>query len=444
MKIAFVNQPIDTILPPYQSSVGACTYGVACSLARSCGVVVYGTKDHNKDSPSDFWKEDIHFKLLSLPLSDRLTASVREKYTKVFPLNTPASSSSWLYQGFGRQVARDLQQQACDVIHLQHCSQYAPNIRALNPSAKIVLHLHAEWLSQNKPAVLERRLRHVDLVTAVSDHITRKTRRQFPMISGRCETIYNGIDATEFSREKHYSAASHRPEKRLLYAGALSPHKGLHVLLDAFSIVAKQYPQVRLDVVGLQSSYPFAECFDVQEQQVIKSVSPFYAKNRMSRLKAKLCLAPRDEGTYLAHLKSRAAAETQGKVFFHGLVPRPDLIDLYYDADVFVFPPIWDEGFGIPPVEAMAAGVPVVATRSGAIPETVRDQYTGFLVNKNDAQGLADRILKLLRNDSLRETMGKAARSWAHEYFTWDQVAQKMYKRYVALCAIGAPESVCV
>jgi glycosyltransferase involved in cell wall biosynthesis len=95
-------------------------------------------------------------------------------------------------------------------------------------------------------------------------------------------------------------------------------------------------------------------------------------------------------------------------------------------------------------VEAMAAGAPVVATKSGAIPETVRDQHTGFLVNKNDPQGLADSIVKLLRDDNLRETMGKAARSWAHEHFTWDKVAEKMCKRYLALCDIGAPESLWV
>src|SRR5229473_2789278 len=146
----------------------------------------------------------------------------------------------------------------------------------------------------------------------------------------------------------------------------------------------------------------------------------FYAYDWVSRLKAKFSLAPPDAGTYLAHLKERLSAEASGKVAFLGFVRRSELVDLYYNADIFAFAPIWDEGFGIPPVEAMAAGVPVVATKSGAIPETVRDQHTGFLVDKNDSQGLADSILNLLRDDNLRETMGKAARSWAHEHFTWD------------------------
>jgi glycosyltransferase involved in cell wall biosynthesis len=333
-------------------------------------------------------------------------------------------------------VAEDLRSQACDVIHVQHCSQYLPTIRALNPSTKIVLQLHAEWFSQNRPAILESRLRHVDLVTTVSDYITEKTRRQFPMIAARCETIYNAVDVAEFSRDRNCGAPSRR-EKRILYAGAVSPHKGLHVLLDAFSIVVKAYPHVQLDIVGLQSSYPLAENFDLGERNLIKSVYPFYAYDWSSTLKAKLSLAPPDAGTYLARLKQRVSAEASGKVAFRGFVPRPELVDLYYDADVFAFAPIWNEGFGIPPIEAMAAGVPVVATRSGAIPEIVRDQQTGLLVDKNDPRALAESILKLLHDDNLRAKMGRAARSWVHANFTWDRVAEKMYKCYSDLCAIN-------
>ena len=66
-------------------------------------------------------------------------------------------------------------------------------------------------------------------------------------------------------------------------------------------------------------------------------------------MKAKLSLAPPDSGTYLAHLKERLSAEASGKVAFLGFVPRSELLDLYYNADVFAFAPIWDEGFGIPP-----------------------------------------------------------------------------------------------
>jgi glycosyltransferase involved in cell wall biosynthesis len=436
MRVAFVNQPIDTILPPYQSSVGGCTYGAACSLSRFCDVVVYGTRNQHKDFPAEFREQNAHFRFFSVPLSDRLIAQAKGKYSKVFALCSPSSSSEWLFRTFGRQVAEDLRSQACDVIQVQHCSQYLPVIRALNPSAKIVLQLHAEWFSQNRPVILERRLRHVDLVTTVSDYITEKTRQQFPMIANRCHTMYNAVDAAEFSRERNGGVSPPR-EKRLLYAGALSPHKGLHILLDAFSMVVNEYPEVRLDIVGSPASYPLAETFELRDRELIESVYPFYAYDWIPRLKAKLSLAPPDSGTYLAHVKERLSAEASGKVAFRGFVPRPELVDLYYNADIFAFAPIWDEGFGIPPVEAMAAGIPVVATRSGAIPETVKDRQTGFLVSKNDSRALAEGILKLLHDDNLRAKMGRAARTWALGNFTWDRIADRMYRCYSDLCAIN-------
>jgi glycosyltransferase involved in cell wall biosynthesis len=436
MKIAFVNQPIDTIVPPYQSSVGACTYGVACPLSKLCDVVVYGLKDRHPDAEATAVDQHVKFQFFRSTRSDRLLYGARARYSKVFQIHSPISSSSWLYPAFARQVATDLRKQQCDVIHIQHSSQYAPVIRALNPSAKIVLHLHAEWFTQSNPALLERRLRHVDLLTTVSDYITEKTRREFPGLADRCETTSNGIDAGEFSREPNFRAIRDRKEKRILYSGAISPHKGVHVLLDAFRTVVQRYPNVRLDIAGSLGTYPLEETFDVRDRTAIESVAPLYAKSHVSRVKAKLSLAPPDAGTYQSYLKSKVSANISDKVSFLGFIPRPDLIERYYSADIFAFAPVWNEGFGLPPLEAMAAGVPVVASRSGAVVETVRDQSTGILIEKNDATGLAQALLKLLEDEDLRETMGRAGRKRALEHFTWDRVAEKMHSRYQALCGM--------
>ena len=126
------------------------------------------------------------------------------------------------------------------------------------------------------------------------------------------------------------------------------------------------------------------------------------------------------------------------KVTFHGFLSRPELVDHYYNADVFAFPPIWNEGFGCTPVEAMAAGTPVVVTRSGGIVETVRDNETGFLVEKNDAHALAEAILKLLENDALRKRMGTAARKRALEHFHWNRIVAAMHDRYQSLCQVDS------
>lgn len=432
MKIAFVNQPIDTILPPYQTSVGACSYGLACSLARSCDVTVYGLKDRHETS-GQLLQNGVNFRFLPTTLSDRLLYKGQARYTSLSGFASPVSTSRWFYPRFGRQVAMELQSGNYDVIHVQHLSQYVPVIRSFNPKTKIVLHLHAAWFSQSNPASFEPRLDSVDLLTTVSDYVTRKTRHDLPTVADRCETMYNGIDANEFHFEKDYRALRRRSEKRILYAGAVSPHKGIHVLLDAFQIVAKHYARVKVDIIGPIGNYPLQETFDTHDKETIRSIAPFY--RRTSRFSFRSFAASK---TYLSYLKEKLTEELGDKVSFGGMIRRADLVARYYDADIFVFPPVWDEGFGIPPVEAMAAGTPVVASRSGAIVETVAHGKTGRLVDKNDAEGLAQSLLKLLQDDDLREDMGRAGRRRALEYFTWDRIAHATLSRYRALCAGGS------
>ena len=193
-----------------------------------------------------------------------------------------------------------------------------------------------------------------------------------------------------------------------MYAGAVSPVKGIHILLDAFKIVVQQYPEVQLEIFGPQGARPLMEIAPQKNSPLFDSISPFYATN------------------YLDHLQEKVSPEIAGKVSFPGIVPRNQLIDNLFNADLFVFPSLWDEGFGLPPVEAMAAGTAVVATRSGAVVETIQDGKTGWLVEKNDASALATAMLKLLENDELRESIGKAARQRALSYFTWERSADIM------------------
>jgi glycosyltransferase involved in cell wall biosynthesis len=435
MKIAFVSQPIDTIIPPNQNSVGTCTLGVARKLARSAEVLVYGLKDSHRNAAVPVVVKEIDFRFFPSTRRDRMLFSAQSKYAKLFHRSTPISTSSLLFPDYGRQVAFDLKHEACDVIHLQHCSQYAPIIRSLNPKAKIVLHLHAEWFSQFDPSIIATRLKAVDLLTTVGDHVTEKTRRAFPAVANRCETTYNGVDAREFPKEPDYTARRNRKVKRVLYCGAISPHKGLHVLFEAFALVAREHPDVHLDIVGPLGNYPLEEKFDLKDIETLKIVAPFYATSYWSLLKSKLCLSSSRNSTYLNYLETNLPADVAPKVSILGMIPRQDLLDRYYSSDVFAFPPIWDEGFGLPPVEAMAAGLPVVATRSSTVEETVVHGVTGFLVEKHSVGELAQALLFLLKDDARREVMGRAGRRRVLKHFTWSRVAADMYTRYEELCA---------
>jgi glycosyltransferase involved in cell wall biosynthesis len=442
MKIAFVNQPIDTIIPPNQNSVGACTYWVARSLAKSAEVVVYGIADNHADPAALAQEPGIDFRFFQATRRDEFLFNLQKKFAKLFARSTPISTSKWLYPDYGRQVAADLQQQDCDVIHLQQCSQYAPLIRALNPRAKIVLHLHTELFSQSNPAVIADRLKAIDLVTTVGNYVTEKTKLTFPELAGRCETTYNGIDAREFAREKDYASSRRRQVKRILYSGAVSPHKGLHVLLKAFVLVSRKDPDVLLEIAGAIGNYPLEENFDLRDEQTIREVSSFYATPLWSLIGSKFTRKPPEKGSYFRYLKASLPGDLADRVSFLGMQQWAELVERYYTADIFAFAPIWNEGFGLPPVEAMAAGLPVVASRSGTVVETVIEGKTGILVDKNDPEQLANALLLLLNDEDRREAMGRAGRLRALEQFSWDNIAKGMYARYRTLCSGAVPSAV--
>jgi hypothetical protein len=72
MKLAFVNQGFDMILTPYQTSVGACTYGAACCLAKFSEVIVYGLQDSQNNLPADLVDRGVHFHFTPSSPRDRV------------------------------------------------------------------------------------------------------------------------------------------------------------------------------------------------------------------------------------------------------------------------------------------------------------------------------------------------------------------------------------
>ena len=82
------------------------------------------------------------------------------------------------------------------------------------------------------------------------------------------------------------------------------------------------------------------------------------------------------------------------------------------------------EGWGLTVLEANACGTPVVATNVPGLKDAVRDEVTGLLVPYGDREALAGAVIRLLGDQSLRETLAEAALSWAHS-FTWDRAAEE-------------------
>ena len=124
-----------------------------------------------------------------------------------------------------------------------------------------------------------------------------------------------------------------------------------------------------------------------------------------------------------------ADLKLEKKVRFLGKVSDLELILLYSLADVFAFPS-FSEGFGIPPLEAMACGVPVITSNTSSLPEVVGD--AALLVDPHDSSALAAAIKRLLGNEALRQELRQKGYERARLY-SWTASAQKMLAVYEKL-----------
>ena len=108
---------------------------------------------------------------------------------------------------------------------------------------------------------------------------------------------------------------------------------------------------------------------------------------------------------------------------------QDDLPRLYAQADVVVAPVLWQEPFGIIPLEAMSCRRPIVASKTGGHLLTVKDGETGFLFNPGDSNDLVEKLSKLLDSRDLRLQMGEKGRERILNEFRWDTIMQKYYQR---------------
>ncbi len=129
--------------------------------------------------------------------------------------------------------------------------------------------------------------------------------------------------------------------------------------------------------------------------------------------------------------QAAAASPFREAIHFLGFVDDEDLPALYTLADVFAYPTFY-EGFGFPPLEAMACGTPVLSSDNSSLPEVVGDG--GILLPANDVDAWADALQKILSDDALRSRLIEKGYTQSAK-FTWEKSAQHLVRIYRTLMA---------
>jgi glycosyltransferase involved in cell wall biosynthesis len=286
------------------------------------------------------------------------------------------------------------------------CSGYKPDVigwlagrRAGVPAVAIAHGWTAATLKVRLNEALDRWvLRRMACTVCVSEAMAVKVRRA-GVPPDRVAVIRNAIDAAAFDQpDPAGRRALHGlfdiPRSRVVgAAGRLSPEKGFDVLVEAAARVTAAEPGVGFALFG--------------------------------------------DGPLRGALARLVAARSLGHRFVLGGF-RADLHRLLPHFDVAVLPS-YTEGLPVVVLEAMAAGVPVVATAVGGTPEAVEDGVQGYLVPPGDPAALADRILRVLRSEPGRLTLGQRGRRRALEEFTFEEMAARYLQLFERLT--GSRES---
>lgn len=423
MRIAFVSQPFDNIIPPVEvGSIGIWTYQVMRALAdREIEFVVYAKRF--ADQPLVEHYDGVEYRRVEVPsLLDESAARpfklaeklLRYPYPKRPFFSRTANNLAYIWK-----IARDLRDQDIDIVHIHNFTQFVPVIRSLNPLVKIVLHMQCEWLSQLDQKMIEPRIRQADCVLGCSGHVIDLVSQRFPEYADRCQVVYNGVDPKYFSSSVETPANHSAGPKRLLFVGRVSPEKGIHVLIAAFNQVLEEYPDVQLDIVGPPAAAPYEYIVMISDDPLVRDLSRFYHGHLMKE-------------NYLQDLMALIPEKNKSKINFVGGVDHSKVVAYFQQADILTNPSL-SEAFGMSLVEAMGNRKPVIASRVGGMKEIVVEGKTGLFAEPNDATSLAQAILKLLRDDDLRKEMGEAGYQRVIERFAWDRVANTLWDSYLTI-----------
>jgi spore coat protein SA len=241
--------------------------------------------------------------------------------------------------------------------------------------AKLFLHLHNSHLVQWSTRVIKAI--HADCYVFNSRFLKEEALAEFPSL-GRTAILVNGADQEMF----HPAGNDKLPGvPTVLFASRLVPDKGLHIFLDAMRCLAEQGVALRGIVVG---SSGFGGSQPTQ---------------------------------YVLDMKAKAPPNVDFEPYCTG----PQLANRFRHSDIYCLPACWHDPFPLTVLEAMASGIPVVASRSGGIPDQLREGG-GLLVARNSVPELAVALAQLAGNPEMRRELGAHGLASFRRNFTWESI----------------------
>jgi glycosyltransferase involved in cell wall biosynthesis len=235
------------------------------------------------------------------------------------------------------------------------------------------------------PELLRRAIRRGAWVHTTSDFVRDEITATFPVSPERVVRVYPGVPETRRGDPARGRALA-GAERYVLAIGTIEPRKNFPMLVRAFDAVAARHLEVELVIAG----------------------APGWGADEFDA--------------------ALGEAAHRGRVHTPGYVSAEDRRDLLAGASVLAYPSRY-EGFGFPPLEAMAAGVPVVATRAGAIPEVVGG--AALLVSSDDTDAFADALDTVLSDDAARHDLVTRG-DRRHDVFSWRAAASGLLALYEA------------
>ncbi len=246
------------------------------------------------------------------------------------------------------------------------------------------------WFIKKYTKEVRNNARRAKKVIAISESTKNDIVNFFSINPSKIEVIYPAAgkifrklkkEDTDKSITDRYNAG----KKYILSVGTIEPRKNYVALIESYNVLREEYgTNVKLVIVGRTGW--------------------------------------KSEATY----QKREDSPYREDILFLGRVEDRDLVQLYNQAELFVYPSVF-EGFGLPPLEAMSCGLPVIASDASSLPEVVGG--AGILVPPKDTGRLASAIMSVLEDSSLKEKLSSKSIKQASR-FSWDKNARKTLKAY--------------